>query len=165
MLICTRAYRKAASLPQHKTSFSDTVWMRDIAKEPERASCLDITSIWLKECLKNHAKCNQILSSNPSLPTRVLDVSAANAGPRLLVTGGVPGRYVALSYCWGRDASLTLKHANFEQFKVGIALSNFPRTLRDAVVVTRAMGLRYLWIDAVCIIQDSAEDTRSCKDE
>ena len=40
----------------------------------------------------------------------------------------------------------------------GIPLSDFPATLRDAVVITRSLGVKYIWIDALCIKQDSAED-------
>lgn len=66
--------------------------------------------------------------------------------------------YAVLSYCWGGDQSLKLTEANHRGLKVGIAISNLPQTLQDAVWVTRRMGMDYLWIDALCILQDSDKD-------
>jgi hypothetical protein len=40
----------------------------------------------------------------------------------------------------------------------GIPLSSLPKTFLDAIVVTKALGLRYLWIDSLCIIQDDEDD-------
>lgn len=42
-----------------------------------------------------------------------------------------------------------------------IPLEKLPRTIRDAVTVTRSLGIRYLWVDALCIIQDSQSDWRA----
>ncbi|RDW63573.1 hypothetical protein BP6252_11118 [Coleophoma cylindrospora] len=78
--------------------------------------------------------------------------------PRLYETGSTDGRWVALSYCWGSDASFMLTAASYQSLKQGIQLDAFPPTLRDALLVTRALGIPYIWIDALCIFQDSAED-------
>ncbi|KAL8966375.1 MAG: hypothetical protein Q9183_003397 [Haloplaca sp. 2 TL-2023] len=92
---------------------------------------------------------------------RVLDVSGSgNAGRvKLLETLDRPcGRYIALSYCWGKTPSIRLVEAARNDFMGGIAIEKLPQTLRDAVRVTRALDIRYLWIDALCICQDSEAD-------
>ncbi|RYP15768.1 hypothetical protein DL765_005494 [Monosporascus sp. GIB2] len=66
--------------------------------------------------------------------------------------------YAILSYCWGGDpivleASKTTSK-NIQHRLAGFSLSKLPKTIRDAVDVTRAFGLRYLWVDALCIQQD-----------
>jgi hypothetical protein len=51
-----------------------------------------------------------------------------------------------------------LKKDNFRDMVQSITISELPKTFRDAVVVTRRLGIPFLWIDSLCIIQDSPED-------
>ncbi|KAH7303524.1 heterokaryon incompatibility protein-domain-containing protein [Stachybotrys elegans] len=94
------------------------------------------------------------------MPTRVIDVGAPNGSeePRLYITGGSRGSYVALSYCWGNSQSLTTTKESIHSRIQQIPMTTLPKTLQDAVTVTRKLRIRYLWIDALCIIQDSRED-------
>ncbi|RYP30336.1 hypothetical protein DL767_006310 [Monosporascus sp. MG133] len=81
--------------------------------------------------------------------------------PRLYITGGaVRGSYVALSYVWGEDQPNKTRVRNIDMYTQGIDLGLLPQTARDAVWVTHACKERYLWVDALCIIQDSKEDKR-----
>ena len=70
--------------------------------------------------------------------------------------------YTALSYCWGtsKDAASQLKVTTQNQSSLasGFVCSETPKVLQDAVTVTRALGVRYIWIDALCILQDSIRD-------
>lgn len=68
------------------------------------------------------------------------------------------GKYIALSHCWGGQVSLQLKSHTIDNFKKGILFSHFPKTFQDAITICRALGVDYLWIDSICIIQDSKED-------
>ncbi|KAK4109817.1 hypothetical protein N656DRAFT_791659 [Canariomyces notabilis] len=105
---------------------------------------------------KNAAK---FVKERTNLPTRVIDVGDQTKQPRLHVSRpGETGRWVALSYCWGGDSSFILTKESFRDLQSGIALSVFPATLRDAVVVTRALQVPYLWIDCLCIFQDDLSD-------
>jgi hypothetical protein len=70
---------------------------------------------------------------------------------------GTKGKYTALSYCWGTSPPYTTTSANLEEHIRGFSLTDLPGTIRDAVKVTRELGLRYLWVDALCIIQGSDE--------
>jgi hypothetical protein len=68
--------------------------------------------------------------------------------------------YVALSYCWGRSGNpYYTDQSNLERhISEGIELSSLPQTLRDAIELTRNLDLKYLWIDALCIIQKDRDD-------
>lgn len=68
------------------------------------------------------------------------------------------GHYTALSYCWGGSRLFQTTKALYYDFQREINLEEMPRTLLDAVTVTRNLGIRYLWIDALCIIQDDLLD-------
>lgn len=78
-------------------------------------------------------------------------------------SSGVPEgvEYIALSYCWGKDGKLKTKKETKRAMEQGIMTSRLPLAIFDAVMYTRALGLRYLWIDALCIIQDDEEDWRN----
>lgn len=89
------------------------------------------------------------------LPTRILDLGDQE-GPniRLFVSDeGAVGKYAALSYCWGRSNHFILTNDTLKDLQKGFHISQLPQTLQDAVIVTREIGLRYLWVDALCIIQ------------
>jgi hypothetical protein len=68
------------------------------------------------------------------------------------------GHYAALSYCWGGDQPTKLHMHNLSAYLTAIDESTLPRTTLDAVKVTRSVGVRFLWIDAYCIIQDNEND-------
>ncbi|KAK4184901.1 heterokaryon incompatibility protein-domain-containing protein [Podospora australis] len=116
---------------------------------------------WIKDCLEGrHPGC--VYSGKPLLPTRVIDVGLdAYSNVRLHISSPEKrGDYVALSYCWGGPQPVTTNTDNIIQFSgtEGIPISALPQTLQDAVLITRRQGFRYLWVDALCIIQDSWED-------
>lgn len=82
--------------------------------------------------------------------------------PKIVLTGGNQyGSYLTLSYVWGGPQSLTTT-TNIEEYVTqGLDISGFSQTIQDAVLVTHNIGQRYVWIDALCIIQDSVEDKNS----
>ena len=95
------------------------------------------------------------------LPTRLIDVGTWNDPEVRLVEGSYlpkDTQYSALSHCWGAKGPMKLTKATLSQFGSGIRISDLPRTFQDAIEVTRAIGLSALWIDALCIIQDSEKD-------
>lgn len=66
--------------------------------------------------------------------------------------------YIALSHCWGGTTSMILNSDSFMKLTTGIALEELPATFRDAVVMANALCIRYVWIDSLCIRQDSQQD-------
>ena len=78
---------------------------------------------------------------------------------RLIETKGADhGHYTALSYCWGESQSLVLTSATLDSMLRHISFQALPQTFKDAVVICIRLGLRNLWIDALCILQDSEKD-------
>lgn len=120
--------------------------------------------------MASHNACRIIQHSDPvtsfrgetvALPTRVVDVgSPGSTTPilRLLETHGQRGMYLTLSHCWGTVPITTTTKSNLEAHKASIPLDSLPLNFQHAVDFTRRLGMQYLWIDSLCIIQDSAAD-------
>ncbi|KAL1942730.1 hypothetical protein VTO73DRAFT_4970 [Trametes versicolor] len=100
------------------------------------------------------------MSFDQSLPTRLIDCSNPDA-PRLVLTGGQRGRYLALSYVWGEEQKHSTTTLNESTYCAdGIDSSLLPQTIVDAIRVTYALGVKFLWVDSLCIIQDSYQNQR-----
>lgn len=80
------------------------------------------------------------------------------ARPRLVPTTGERSDYIALSYVWGEDQAHKTTKGNLSAYEQGIDLSCLPATIHDAIYVTHMLGFRWLWVDSLCILQDSDED-------
>ncbi|WQF85862.1 Putative heterokaryon incompatibility [Colletotrichum destructivum] len=113
---------------------------------------------WLQTCLQHHPKC-KIDSGNAYTPTRLMRICKTDNGDlklKLVRTRSETEEtaYVALSYCWGGDQALKCTQANLQALERDVPLRSLPRTLRDAVEVCRRLHVAYMWVDALCIIQD-----------
>lgn len=129
-----------------------------IASTTDIITCASTVQRWIDECTRVHPKCNGLRSHNWS-PTRLLDVSDPN---RILLVKTMSqfadSPYMTLSHSWGSSAITKLTHKRLESFEHGISVIDLPQTFIDAVAVVRALNIRYLWIDSLCIIQDSISD-------
>ena len=124
----------------------------------DMARCLDVLSSWIKNCDNNHSRC----APRPpaKLPGRVLDVGNRGAQNvvRLYETQQELAHYTTLSHCWGKQQIFTTTKATLAQRKLEVQWSRLSRTFQDAINITRELGIRYIWIDSLCIIQDDKED-------
>ncbi|KPM46312.1 hypothetical protein AK830_g132 [Neonectria ditissima] len=131
---------------------------------------MDILKTWLSECA-NHETCSAShqMTRHTKLPTRVLDLTGSLDVPlksdditiKLRETQeGEMGTYTALSYCWGADPELHFKTTSdvLQAYQQGIDISSLPLTHKEAILTTLYLGIRYLWIDSICIVQDSHHD-------
>jgi Heterokaryon incompatibility protein (HET) len=66
--------------------------------------------------------------------------------------------YLTLSHCWGDGNIFKLEKGNIESLQKGLPMNKLSQTFKDAMTITNTLGYRFLWIDALCIIQDSKED-------
>ncbi|KAH7344239.1 heterokaryon incompatibility protein-domain-containing protein [Pyrenochaeta sp. MPI-SDFR-AT-0127] len=154
------------------------VWADNETTEPLAAIILnrrtpnatfsDLPFRWLENCVFNHPACrvkksnlhDALLGETVPLPSRVVDVGPADGSedPRLLKTNEMRGTYLTLSHCWGNGVMTKTVAENLEIRMKGIAMGELSANLRDAVTTTRRLGFRYLWIDSLCIVQDSMTD-------
>lgn len=123
--------------------------------------CLARAKQWLEICERDHPDCRRTDEHNSQLPSRVLRVGNDTVDPSLYVTKGATGRWVALSYCWGGETEFKLQESMYIHLAEGCPLEDFPATMRDAILITRALGFEYLWIDALCIRQDFHDDWKA----
>ncbi|KAK8029780.1 hypothetical protein PG993_011071 [Apiospora rasikravindrae] len=130
----------------------------------------NIARLWLQDCDTKHDQCRGHQST--TAPTRLIDVGTEKTPVlRLIETAESPPqdkKYAALSHPWG-DKKLHPPFCTWRTdrygdghdvyvFKKSIPFDQMPATLQHAVVVTRALGVRYIWIDSICILQGKDGD-------
>ena len=118
---------------------------------------------WLRQCREDHDSCNKVTTLSGFLPTRLIKITAVGGDVRsikLCVTSDLPTRnvsYLALSHRWGGH-STSLLSKNYGSLLNDMPIKSLPPNFLDAVRITSNMGFSYLWIDSLCIIQDSPVD-------
>ena len=131
---------------------------RAVYSDSASKGCISVAAKWLQTCLCEHNECRPLAKHVSPLPTRVIDAGDETSHPKLVASNGKIEPWIALSYCWGGDSEFVFNDRTMHDLQSGIPLDDFPGTLRDAVIITRSLGVKYIWIDALCIRQDSAED-------
>ncbi|MCJ1441752.1 MAG: hypothetical protein MMC23_002244 [Stictis urceolatum] len=143
------------------------------------SECTTVVKRWISDCVQDHDKCrsdavppkpsrnflrraqNDAVASIPkqSLPSRVLYLGSSASDPlRLQDTPDQTATYACLSHCWGGQLPFTLTLANRDALHKAIPWFSLPPTFQDAITFCRQLSIPYLWIDALCIIQDSDSD-------
>ncbi|KAI8949113.1 heterokaryon incompatibility protein-domain-containing protein [Xylaria longipes] len=116
----------------------------------------------IRICQQSHSCCQA--GSGTWYPTRLLQAVTVNGRIELKVieTAGktLPGPYITLSHCWGGHVPLQLTTRNKEEFKKSIPIGLLPILYIDAVHIAQRLDITYIWIDSLCIVQDSREDWR-----
>ncbi|KFY20924.1 hypothetical protein V491_03316 [Pseudogymnoascus sp. VKM F-3775] len=120
---------------------------------------------WLHLCRDKdnaaHSACQEACrrqEANDGLPVRLLHIAEPKDKPHLVEGKGVTAPYCALSFCWSADDAFATTRANLSQNMDGIPLGSLPQLIQDAISVARDLGYQYLWMDALCIIQDDDQD-------
>jgi hypothetical protein len=131
--------------------------VRPIELDDASAQCFSSARKWLADCSANHPDCET--NSQPPLPTRVIDVSESDDVLKLHQSGPEDkGAYAALSYCWGSEQPEQTTTANLNRYLAGFRCSDLAQSLQDAISITRQLGIQYLWVDSMCIVQDDKDD-------
>lgn len=171
---------RAASPPhsdidnQRDSGVSEIV--RRLEEEKVPTSCesparLDLARRWREDCLTSHRSCESWRESH-LFPSRVIDVGPPDGSQEPFLHLPAPsdlGLYICLSHRWGGSKVLQTvmgdppgtpngSAGTFSQFQSAIPMETMPKTFRDAIQVTRALGFRYIWIDSLCIVQDRPSD-------
>ena len=128
---------------------------RKVPSFPEQN--IDLMRNWIQQCIVNHPRCQT--DYDGLLPKRVIDVGISAEGEvQLYESNGKRANYAALSHRWGQHILLTTTKSTLHARKQAIQWSGLSKTFQDAIILTRLMGLRYIWIDSLCIVQDDAID-------
>ncbi len=114
----------------------------------------DIIRQWLQDC-DTHPLCRVSHQQEACLPTRLIDVGVGGDDTVRLwePKPDDTAEYIALSHPWGNGPHFMTLPSNLAQHRAGIELTTLPATFQDAVTVTRALDIRHLWVDSICIVQ------------
>ncbi|KAI9158991.1 subtilisin-like serine protease [Paramyrothecium foliicola] len=134
---------------------SSIIQGRKVPLSPQSPLLLGKIKEWAKQCAEQHEHSTH---SPTLLPTRVLDVHNCAQEVVLFISNNTEGLYTALSHCWGSSKTLTLSSKTCEKLSRGIPMGELPQSFKDAVWLTNQLGIRYLWIDSLCIFQDDPQD-------
>lgn len=154
--------RLTLSSSQMGESEGEHVFWRHLEGVPD----IDLCRKWLQSCDSLHRLCVQ--SYNQAHPTRLLDIGDPHSRdqsiflvePTKLEAANDRMQYVALSHYWSSKsgmASHTTK-SNYARQMNGVSMATLPRTVKDAINLSRLLRVRYLWVDSLCIIQDDMDD-------
>jgi hypothetical protein len=183
---CVREYGKASSFVELRVLVSSTTrWQRyyllaspnanscpwDLEVAPRIYGARSLNSAvqriehWMKDCICSHERCHlsEAVDSEESsiLPSRLLDVWHGSGYVRLIETSeGQRGRYICLSHRWGSKScpEFRTEKSTLEAYKKGIDFTRLPKLFAQVVQVVRQLGINYLWIDSLCIVQDDYDD-------
>lgn len=127
---------------------------KEIVANTRVDECVYLAKQWIALCHETHLICHHYQLSR--LPTRVIDVGSdyRHDCPRLVEPGAQADRYIALSHCWGNGRHFTTETTNIQERLKGMRWELLPKTFQDAISITRKLGIQYLWIDSLCILQD-----------
>ncbi|KAK3325982.1 heterokaryon incompatibility protein-domain-containing protein [Apodospora peruviana] len=134
------------------------VWQRPSMKSVSSPDAFERIKTWLNTCHESHEQCSRYKS--PFMPSNVISITNPNTGnksdpPAVRLIHNPPSApYAALSYCWGGDQPVKATKATVDDLTQGIDYRQLPKAIQDAITTTQAIGLQYLWVDALCIVQD-----------
>ncbi|CAN9134573.1 unnamed protein product [Alternaria alternata] len=153
-------YFAVATAPQDP---ADTITSRLPEADPISPQNLMTLKLWLGRCVSHqpgHEDCPKEMPVRTKLPTRVVYVGTDDGQdpPRLYSGNGEIAGYTALSYCWGGFQTHQTEKNRIKRYMHALPVERLPNSLRDAILLTRALGIQYIWIDSLCIIQDCNED-------
>ncbi|CVL07819.1 uncharacterized protein FMAN_09775 [Fusarium mangiferae] len=118
---------------------------------------------WISQCLDGHSKCRlrKQHTLDKSVPTRLVDVHDSQSKMWSLIETGDHDqdytKYIALSHRW-LDHTPQLLQSTYPHLRKGQSDDTVPPSYQDVFVLCRALGVRYVWIDSLCILQDSDAD-------
>lgn len=135
-----------------------------IEPDPNSEASFDMIKDWIKSCKEGHAVCSDAVSATTrGLPKRVIDIGPeSNDGIHVFEhddsTNRIDKPYIALSHCWGTTRHMISTTSTLDQWKHNIPFASLAKTFQDSITISRKLGIQYVWIDSLCIIQDDRKD-------
>jgi hypothetical protein len=134
----------------------------DVSPSPLDQRGVTRIKTWIAECESSHPDCaiarSHERTSTELLPARLVNIEEHSNDLLRLVSPVGPVRYVALSYCWGASEQSKTISTNLRSREQQLSVSGLPQTLQDAIHLTQALGLQFVWIDSLCIVQDDLQE-------
>jgi hypothetical protein len=117
---------------------------------------LALVKRWLSTCEREHTGRCPHSSDTPSWESSFWPAFVIDAENDCIVEAPLHCRYVALKYVWGTGKVLKHVVVNSETMRTTYSLrtKEVPKTIRDAISLVKSIGEKYLWVDALCIVQD-----------
>jgi hypothetical protein len=124
--------------------------------------CKEQMEKWITGCESQHDHCSEEDGIDKTPPTRLLHITTSDHSIHVRLvssqTISPAPRYATLSYCWGLSQPLKLHAASVADFERGLELHVLPKTFQHAISTCIGLGIDFIWIDSLCIIQDSRDD-------
>jgi hypothetical protein len=114
---------------------------------------------WIQTCSSSHKEC-QGVSKPQNLPTRVVEIQDAERVRLKITTEDEVAMYTTLSHAWGNGNTVQTTKLTLPCYQDQIPWDHMPKTFQEAIQITFSLGLKYIWIDSLCIIQDDDADWR-----
>ncbi|KAI1737170.1 HET-domain-containing protein [Xylaria scruposa] len=113
---------------------------------------------WFHQCYTNHAHIDD--RWRQSRPKRLLSVGLDEKPMRLVLSNTIASttQYATLSYCWGQSPRLKSTKNSIKEFEEAVPAELLPATYSEFIKIARALAIPYVWIDALCIIQDDEDE-------
>lgn len=155
-----QARKETSAAVQRRTSTSTSTSASASAKQ----SPIPRIREWLSTCNTQHGRHCSGTDSRDALTWRPIHL--IDCDERCLVRSKPADRYSALSYVWGvsnprdtgSDAAAQLLTTNLDAYQLSLPDKGVPKTILDAMWLSRKLGIRYLWVDRMCIVQDDEQD-------
>lgn len=107
---------------------------------------------WFRQCLSTHGLC-MLEEALPNLPKRVLEIRGTTC--RLIKSDNRRDYYATLSHRWDAEDMYRTTKSNLEVHENGVDVSKLSNSIQVGIELAKFLGLKYLWVDALCIVQDS----------
>ncbi|KAF2241001.1 HET-domain-containing protein [Trematosphaeria pertusa] len=120
---------------------------------------------WVKKQLEicdtssRHDRCRASVSQQ--LPHRIVEITGSRSARLCVTKSGEHSEYACLSHCWGTTQPLTTTTRTIKAYLKSILWNKIPKTFRHAITTAYNLGLKYIWIDSLCIVQDDIQDWRT----
>lgn len=129
-------------------------------REPSKEERIKTIKSWYTNCVSQHVECKP---SSQGYPRRLVQIGPRKNDIRLVDSFSLPEdrpEYATLSYCWGTSRPFVTTKGSISSFLENIPRESLPKTFHDTIDIIWELGLRYIWIDSLCIVQDDLEDWR-----
>ncbi|PIA89190.1 hypothetical protein CB0940_06888 [Cercospora beticola] len=158
-IVCRTRHGFRVQVPEDSPAAA-YVTTRPIDDEAGSSETFAKISLWRATCLQEHHDSCPTPNST-FVPKRLVEVQDADGFDCLRLretehVGHPP--YIPLSYCWGDDQAIISTRTTVSTWMKSIPYDHLPQTLKDAITACRNLQVRFLWVDALCIVQDDDQD-------